>query len=125
MQKTQRLRKVARLWSGVIVTVGLLIFAVEFIDAGSAGVGDYPWYENLIPVSLVLSLLGLLVAWRNECVGGLMAVGFALLSLVLYVAVGRTAVGLVSLILAPVVVPGFLFIACWRRTRQAGFSDGE
>jgi hypothetical protein len=78
----------------------------------------YPWFENLIPVTLGLAVVGLVLAWKYEGIGGGMAVGLSVVNLLLYIATGRTKIGAVVLILTPVVIPGILFLICWRQTRE-------
>jgi hypothetical protein len=109
------LRRVARIWSGVVIGLGIIIFISEIIEAFAMELGDYPWFENLIPVSLFLAVVGLGIAWRDERLGGGMAVGFVLLNLILYLFTGRTRVSAVVLILLPVFIPGVLFLVCWWR----------
>ena len=111
------LRRTARIWSGVIITFGILMFIGEIIESQSMDLEPYPWFENLIPVALGLAVVGLAVAWKYEGIGGGMAIGFAVVNLLLYIATGRTRVGAVVLILLPVVVPGLMFLICWRSSR--------
>ena len=107
------LRKIARIWSGVVIGLGILIFIAEIIEAKTMELAPYPWFENLIPASLFLGVLGLAIAWKREGIGGAMAVGFAVTSLLIYIATGRTKVGVVALILSPIALPGTLFLIYW------------
>ena len=113
------LRRTARIWSGVFIAFGVLMFIGEIIESQSMDLEPYPWFENLIPVTLGLAVVGLAVAWKYEGIGGGMAIGFAVVNLLLYIATGRTRVGAVILILLPVVLPGLLFLICWRNSRGA------
>ena len=115
---TRVLRKIARIWSGVIISLGILMFIAEIIESQTMELDPYPWFENLIPVTLGLAVVGLALAWKYEAIGGGMAVGFSLVNLLLYIATGRERVGAVALILTPVVIPGILFLICWRRSRD-------
>ena len=115
---TRILRKIARIWSGVIISLGILMFIAEIIESQTMVLDPYPWFENLIPVTLGLAVVGLALAWKYEGIGGGMAVGFSLVNLLLYIATGRERVGAVALILTPVVIPGILFLICWRRSRE-------
>jgi hypothetical protein len=90
----------------------------EIIESQSAELEPYPWFENLIPLTLGLAVVGLAVAWKYEGIGGGMAVGFVVVNLLLYLATGRTRVGAVAIILTPVVLPGFLFLAHWWLNRR-------
>jgi hypothetical protein len=92
-------------------------------------VDDYPWTENLPPIFLLLSILGLGIAWRWERLGGTITVVCLLVVVVLLLfqtPITRNFPGtaipyLLSLIIA---VPGVLFLVCWRRSRQAAI-DGD
>lgn len=44
----------------------------------------YPWIENLLPIVMGLSVLGLALAFRWEYLGGVLSIGFFLLQLLLY-----------------------------------------
>jgi hypothetical protein len=112
------LRKIARVWSVVIIGLGVLLFLAEIFEAQTAELEPYPWFENLIPVTLFLSVVGLAVAWKWEGIGGGMAVGFAVVNILIYLATGRSRVAAVALVLAPVVLPGLLFLTCWRASKK-------
>lgn len=81
------LRRIARLWSVVIIGATLLMlagYAWNWVTTGKAdpyAVEGYPPIENLIPITLGLSVLGLGIAWRWEGLGGAMAVAFHLATL--------------------------------------------
>ena len=115
---TRILRKIARIWGGVIITLGVLMFISEIVESQTVELDPYPWFENLIPVTLGLAVVGLALAWKYEGIGGAAAVGFSVVNLLLYIATGRTRVAAVAIILTPVVIPGLLFLICWRRSRE-------
>lgn len=102
--------------------LGILVFIAEVIESASVEVDSYPWFENLIPAAMVIGILGLAVAWKSEGIGGAMAVVFAATSLLIYIATGRTKVGVVALIVSPIALPGLLFLICWWETRQIATS---
>ncbi len=115
---TRRMRRVARIWSVVIIGI-TLVMTIAHIVAPESGATDYPPIENLLPVLMLLSVLGLAVAWRWEGLGGAMNVGFFVANLVLYWIIrGKFFPPGALLILSPVVVPGVLFLACWRRMKR-------
>ena len=73
MNKTEfKLRGIARIWSIAIFVFTLIIlsgYAVNWAKTGTAdphAMKDYPTIENLIPITLILSVLGLSLAWRWE-----------------------------------------------------------
>ena len=112
------LRKITRLWSGVIIALGILVFIGEIIESQTIELDPYPWWENLMPAAMFLAVVGLAVAWKWEGIGGAMAVGFALTNLLVYQATGRDRVWAVILIMLPVLIPGLLFLICWRGSRD-------
>lgn len=80
---TRRMRRVARIWSIVIIGITLVV-AIAHIVGPEAEATDYPPIENLLPVLMFLSVVGLAIAWRWEGVGGAVNVGFFLANLGLY-----------------------------------------
>jgi hypothetical protein len=112
------LRKITRIWSGVIIALGILIFIGEIIESQTMELDPYPWWENLMPAAMFLAVVGLAAGWKWEGIGGAMAVGFALVNVLIYLATGRERVGAVILIMLPVVIPGLLFLVCWRGSRN-------
>jgi len=84
------LRWVARIWSLVIIGIALLFlfgYTWNWVTTGKAdpyAVEDYPPVENLIPITLGLSVLGLGIAWRWEGLGGAITIVFRILFLVLW-----------------------------------------
>jgi hypothetical protein len=114
---TNIIRRIARIWSAVIIGLGILVFIAEIIEATTTELAPYPFYENLIPFTLFTGILGLVLAWRWEGVGGGITVLSVIANLVVYLFTGRTAVGVVVLILTPILIPGLLFLVCWMRSR--------
>ena len=132
---TKWIRWIARIWSVPIIVFALLFLVGSAWNLATTGVADphavegYPWTENLPPIFLLLSILGLGIAWRWERLGGTITI-VCLLAVVALLLIQtpitrdfpRTAIPyLLSLILA---VPGVLFLVCWRRSRQAAI-DGR
>lgn len=85
-----RLRRVARIWSIVIIVFTLIMligYAVNWVQTGTAdphAMEDYPPIENLIPLTLILSVIGLGIAWRWEGLGGAINIGFFLANLAVH-----------------------------------------
>ena len=108
------LRRIARIWSGVVILVGLLIFIGEVSQSRAPNLTTYPIYENLIPLALFISLVGLLLAWRWEGIGGLITIAGVGVANLVYWFTGREAPLVVFLVLLPVLIPGLLFLVSWR-----------
>ncbi len=121
-RKTNTIRKIARIWSLVIFALGSIIFIGEIVSAFlNPGVtGDYPWFENLIPFTLILGVIGLALAWRWEAFGSILSIVCMIANYLMYIAFGGQGRGLlvVPLILLPVLIPGILFLISWLRTEQ-------
>ena len=125
---TKWMRWIARVWSLPIVVWALLLFggyAWSWVTTGVAdphAVEDVPLLEALPPIFLLLSALGLGLAWRWERLGGTISAVCALVALALLVIdrpptqdFARWAIPyLLSVIVA---IPGILFLICWRRSR--------
>jgi membrane protease YdiL (CAAX protease family) len=120
-RKTNIIRKIARIWSIVIIALVLFIFIAEIIGTfvpDQSMNEPYPWYENLIPMSMVLSVVGLAIAWRWEGFGSVLCILFIIATYVMYVAFVRSDRGvyIVPIILLPILIPGILFLISWLRT---------
>ena len=125
---TKWMRWIARIWSLPIIVFALLFLVGTAWNLATTGVADphavedYPPTENLPPIFLLLSILGLAIAWRWERLGGTIAVvcQLAVVALLLIQTpitrdFPRTAIPYVlSMIVA---IPGVLFLVCWRRSR--------
>ena len=137
---TRRLRKIARIWGTLVVAVTLLVligYASSWVTTGTAdphAVEDYPPIENMPPLFVVLSAVGLAVAWRWEGVGGAIAVVFALVTLPVLLVHWPIGEGFPRYLVAPygvwaaVAIPGVLYLICWwrsRRGRMAGIEHDE
>ncbi len=115
---TRILRWVARIWGAIIIVITALIFLGEILFPHTEG--PYPFYENLMPLSLLISVLGLAIAWRWEIRGGVITIIFSLVNLALYWGIRGVGRGLamVVLITMPVVIPGILFLICGLRSSE-------
>ncbi len=118
------LRWIARLWSVVIIGITLLMltgYAWNWVTTGKAdpyAVEGYPPIENLIPITLGLSVLGLGIAWRWEGLGGAMTVIFHLATLAthFWALSPRPYPYPVTIMVA---TPGILFLVSWLLSRYA------
>lgn len=128
---TKRMRWVARIWSLPLIA-GALVLAIGWTWSWVTGATDphrvegNPPTEALAPIFLVVSVVGLGMAWRWERVGGVIAALFqlaALVALLIHRPLIRDfpsmAVVGPYLLWLIVTVPGALFLICWWRTRQA------
>jgi hypothetical protein len=129
---TRWLRWIARIWSALIVAIALFVvagYAWSWITMGAAdphAVEDYPFIENLPPLFLLLSVLGLGIAWAWEGVGGAVALVFSLATLPVLLVHWPIAHDFPRYLVAPygvwlvVAVPGVLFLVCgWRSRKRA------
>ena len=116
---TKWIRWIARICSMVIIGITLLM-VIAHVVIPDPHATDYPPIENLLPLAMCLSVLGLGLAWRWEGLGGAISVGFFLADLGLYWAIRGKFFPLRALaILSPVLITGTLFLVCWWRTRSS------
>ncbi len=128
---TKRIRWFARIWSTLIIGVALLFvvgYAWNWVTTGVADphvAEDYPPIENWPPRLLLLSVLGLALAWRWEGWGGAMAILSQLVNLPLLLIHWPIAQDFPRYLVAPygiwmvIVVPAVLFLVCgWRARRN-------
>ena len=128
---TRRLRWIARIWSIVLIAIALL-FVVGYVSswlttgvADPHAVEDYPPIENVPPILLLVSVVGLGLAWRWEAIGGAIAVVCSLVNLPILLIHWPIAEDFPRFAMAPygtwlvVLIPGVLFLICWRRFRRS------
>lgn len=117
---TRRMRRVARIWSLVVIAI-TLVMAIAHILVPDTEATDYPPIENLLPVVMFFSVMGLAVAWRWEGVGGAINVGLFVAHLGLYWLIRGKFFPLMAFpVFLAEVIPGVLFLACWWRMRSRG-----
>ena len=122
---TRRMRQVARIWSIVIIGI-TLVMTIAHIVVPEPEAADYPPIENLLPVVMFLSVVGLAISWRWEGVGGALNVGFFLADLGLYWIIRGEFFPLRALpMFSAAVVPGVLFLVCWWRTQSRGLVNSD
>jgi hypothetical protein len=115
----------------LIIGVTLLIvigYAWNWVTTGVAdphAVEDYPPIENLPPIFMLLSVLGLGLAWRWERLGGAIAVVFSLATLPVLLIHWPITRDFPRYLVAPygtwliAAIPGVLYLVCWWRSREA------
>ena len=119
-----RLRWIARIWSVVIIVFTLIMltgYAVNWVQTGTVdphAMEDYPSIENLIPLTLILSVLGLGIAWRWEVLGGAINIGFFLTNLTVHLWMISPRPYPYPIAIA-LITPGILFLVCWWISRKA------
>jgi hypothetical protein len=110
--------RIARWAARSIAVCVAALFAFFMIESGARLVPGLSWTEPQgMPLLLVLlaAVAGLLVAWRREAVGGLMAVAGALAILALvYLGSGPAMLLGALLFTLPLLVAGCLFLGCWQ-----------
>jgi hypothetical protein len=114
----QIIRRIARIWSAIVIGFGILIFIGEVIEAATTELAPYPFYENIIPFTLLTAVVGLALAWRWEGLGAIVNIVSVIINFVTYLFTGREAWVVVLLILTPVLIPGILFLVCWFYSRR-------
>jgi hypothetical protein len=103
-----------------LVVMGLFVyFAVEF---GAQVFSELSWGPQGFPLllGLIVALVGLLLAWRWELLGGAMAVGGAVAVMALVcVGSGIDMLFCALLFTLPILLAGALYLACCWRTRES------
>ena len=98
-------------------------FAIAYIYLG---VTTGPTSPSLAEIAVVLSLvLGVLIAWWREGLGGLIlvlaaVVSFLIMGFVVAVENPGQRSTLLLLFVVPYLLPGVLFLLCWLRSRSPG-----
>ena len=115
---TKWIRRIARTSSVVIIAFTVVMIVGHLVVPDPHAV-DYPPIENLLPLMMSLSVLGLGIAWRWEGLGGAISVGLFLAHLAVFWAIRQEFFPLWGLAtLSPVLITGMLFLVCWWRARS-------
>lgn len=127
---TRWTHQIARIWSAIVIAFTLLFliglvwnWATTGSVADPYAAEDYLPAENLPPLLILLSVLGLAIAWRWEGTGGAIAFlsGLALLPVLL---VHWPITDHFPRFVAPyglwivVTTPGALFLLCWWQSKR-------
>jgi len=114
----KNLRRVARVWSILIWLLALILVVGTRKAPSTSSLVNEP-LDILIPISLLISLIGLGIAWRWEGLGLLINLGFYLAVIPLYWLLHREWIHLSILVgLSPTVLPGVLFAIAWLLSKQ-------
>ncbi len=119
-RKVHYFRWVARILGTLLVVIFLFFFIPDIIKKGGLQVSDAGHWVMLI--FFLLGQVGLLIAWRWEGIGGMLAaIGIVLSFLInfLWVHEGQNQ-GFVLIWL----LPAFLFLYCWWQTGKQPKQDG-
>ena len=86
----------------------------------------WPLEGTMLAGLLIIMVLGVLIAWSREGVGGtLLVVGAIILGAFSYAIAEHDKVWNMLLMGGPFLVAGILFLACWRRSEGPVLSEGR
>jgi hypothetical protein len=123
------IRRIARIWSLPVILYSLVMFLGylwSWLTTGIAdpyAVDDVPLLEALPPILMFISVIGLMIAWKWERTGGLITLGFQVITFAILL-VQRPIWGELSRWLIPyilsiiVAIPGILFLIADKRSRH-------
>jgi hypothetical protein len=107
------IRGVARVWSVLVWLLALILLVGTRNSPPTSNLVNSP-LDILIPISLLISLIGLGIAWRWEGWGVVINIGFYLAILPLYWLIHQEWIHISILVgLSPVILPGVLFGVAW------------
>ena len=114
----KNLRGVARVWSVLVFILAvILVIGTRFEPPGN--ITSNAAFDSLIPLSLLVSMLGLAIAWRWENWGVLINILFYLAVVPLYWILHREWIHIsIMVALSPIILPGVLFAAAWFLSRK-------
>ena len=113
------LRNVARVWSILVWLLALILIVGTRKGLSTSNLGNAP-LDMLIPIALLISLVGLGIAWRWEGWGVLVNLSFYLLVLPLNWLLHQEWIHPSIMVgLSPVVLPGVIFAAAWLLSKRA------
>jgi hypothetical protein len=110
---SSRIRGVARIWSILVWLLALILVVGTRNTPSATSLVNAP-LDILIPLSLLISLTGLGIAWRWEGWGVLINITFYLAILPLYWLLHQEWMHISIMVgLSPVILPGILFAFSW------------
>jgi hypothetical protein len=87
--------------------------------ADEIAASPWPLEGTILAGLLIITVLGLLIAWSREGIGGvLLIVGAIVLGAFSYVTAEHDKIWNVLLISGPFLLAGILFLACWRQSAR-------
>ena len=115
---SSRIRGMARIWS-ILVWLLALILVVGTLNLPSGSSLINAPLDILIPLSLLISLIGLGIAWRWEGWGILINFVFYLAILPIYWLLHQEWIHISIMVgLSPVILPGVLYAFSWILSRK-------
>ena len=106
-------RGVARVWSVLVWLLALILLVGSRNAPATDDLVNEP-LDVLIPISLLISLVGLGIAWRSEGWGALINFCFYLGVIPLYWLIHQEWIHFSIMIgLSPIILPGVLFAVAW------------
>ena len=117
IDRSERMRKIAQVLSGIAIGVVVVIGIVEVVSPHSED--PVPFFEWMLLVLFpVIPLIGLILAWRWELWGSLMALT-SVVAFFVVISIDRArfipALLLVEIVL---VFPAILYLMCWNIERK-------
>ncbi|MGD8397383.1 MAG: hypothetical protein PVG11_00865 [Anaerolineae bacterium] len=114
---------VMRWLARILALVVMGLFTWFIIDLGPSVLESTSWLSAQgIPllIGVVAGVAGVILAWRWELVGGIMAVGGSVLTMILVCAGSGTDMLMCAFFFSlPILLAGTLYLACCYRTRVA------
>ncbi len=114
---TDRLRRIARI-SSVVLIAFTIVMAVGHLFGSDPFTVDYDPIENILPVTMSLSVFALAIAWRREGRGGALSLALFILVIILDWIIRGSFFPLRGLLVfLPLPTTALLFLVCWFRSR--------
>jgi hypothetical protein len=111
------LRRIARIVTLLILAVTLVV-VVGHLFGSEPIEEDYPPIENLLPILMALSVVGLGIALRWEGLGATISLGFFVAHMALFWAIrGEFFPFGMLIVFTPLPLTAVLFLICWWRSR--------
>ena len=109
---TARIRGMAKVWSLLVFVLALILILMPRRE--TALKATQTPIDRLIPLALLISMLGLAIAWRSEGLGTLINLGFYLAVVPIYRLIHNEWIHFSLMVgLSPVILPGVLFGVAW------------
>jgi len=116
---TKWMRWIARGTGSLVGVLCLLIGIAEVIWGHTPPSPEASRQGAMLAGLVIFAVLGVLIAWWREGVGGtVVVIGAIALGTFAYVTAGRNKVWAMLITGGPFLVAGILFLACWRRSRK-------